>query len=79
MLINKNIFAGLFFIIFILGTGLRIHNINKYDLWFDELSSDLYSAHQAVNTLKSDLLPVYTTHVSHDPHSPLYYFLVYCL
>ncbi len=78
MIINKNICAGLFLTILILGAALRIHNINKYDLWFDELSSDLYSAHQVVNTLKSDPLPVYMTHISHDPHSSLYYFLVYC-
>jgi len=78
MAINKNIFATLLFIIFIFAAGLRIHNINKYDLWFDELSSDIYSVHQAENTLKSEILPVYLSHISHDPHSPLYYFLVYC-
>jgi len=78
MIINKNISVGLFFLIFILGTGLRIHGINKYDLWFDELSSDVYSAHQVVNTLKSDPLPIYISRISHDPHSSLYYFLVYC-
>jgi hypothetical protein len=78
MAINKNIFAALFFIIFIFGAGLRIHNINKYDLWFDELSSDIYSAHQAEDMEKSEILPVYLSRISHDPHSPLYYFLVYC-
>ena len=78
MTINKNISFGLVFIIFILGTGLRIQNINKYDLWFDELSTDRYSAHQISNVVKSGSLPVYMRHIPCDPHSVLYYFLVYC-
>lgn len=77
MIMHKSIGAGFIFAIFVLGIALRIHGINKYDLWFDELSSDMYSAQKVMKMAESNSLPLYMYRISRDCHSSLYYLLVY--
>ncbi len=68
------------FAILITGLVLRLHDIEKYDLWFDEAMSDAYSfelvdeAAQIYNTSRWRCLNEY---IIRDPHSALYGFFVY--
>ncbi|MDD2679652.1 MAG: hypothetical protein PHO03_02455 [Candidatus Omnitrophica bacterium] len=41
MITNKNATAGFIFIILFFGLFLRLYDISKYDLWYDELASTM--------------------------------------
>jgi len=67
-------------IIFLCAFVIRFTNINKYDLWFDELTTDMFSSRflshyaEISNTSTSAIM---MDHMKNDPHSSLYYLSVY--
>lgn len=69
-----------FLLIFVIAVVLRIFGWNSYDLWFDELGSNLYSAEnisrmaELSDVSKSDM---FYQRIKNDPHSAAYYALVY--
>ena len=69
-----------FLLIFSIALILRIFGWNSYDLWFDELGSNLYSVEnisrmaEFSNVSKSE---IFYQRLKNDPHSPAYYVLVY--
>ena len=78
---KKRFKIDLFFIIILISaSALRIYNINKYDLWFDELGSSKYSyqnikkASQIFNLSEKD---IFLSNSKNDPHSTFYYLIVY--
>lgn len=66
--------------LFSLALFLRFYEINKFDFWFDECVSNTYSA-QGLKAMTGvsglPIIPIILNHMKCDPHSPLYYFLVY--
>jgi mannosyltransferase len=66
--------------ILIFALALRLYNLNKYDLWFDELASSSYS-HQNLDGIASyaglSVASVMFERFLNDPHPPLYYLLIY--
>jgi len=79
---NRNIYkkGGIITLfIFVIAFLLRIYNINKYDLWFDELStSEAYFWHmyRSLPHSLARFIGVVLIKLSGEVHSALYYFLV---
>ncbi len=69
-----------FISIFLGALILRIYDINKYDLWFDELASNYYS-YQNVSMLvklgRTSILNVFMQYIACDPSSIFYYLVIY--
>lgn len=68
------------FVILICALILRLYDLNKYDLWFDEQGTDMFALENLVQT--ADLSGVSTSSImfdnmKNDPHSSFYYLLVY--
>jgi len=69
-----------FLVILISSVILRLYDINKYDLWFDEIGSDLFSSSnidRMAALSDTSKLSLMLDKIKNDTHSPLYYFLVY--
>lgn len=72
--------SGAVFFIFLCALLLRLYAINHYDLWFDELGSSMYTSQNLDRLSRLSETSVATlmfNQMKNDPHSPLYYFLVY--
>jgi len=72
--------AVIVFIILVCALGLRLYNINKYDMWFDELMSDLRSYEIITSrALFFNISPLtfFLKGIERDPQPPFYYMLVY--
>ncbi|MCK5014811.1 MAG: glycosyltransferase family 39 protein [Candidatus Omnitrophica bacterium] len=78
--IHKVKFMIAIFLILACALFLRVYNLNKYDLWFDEQGTDMFSSRNLIGA--ADLSGVSTSslmlrNMKNDPHSSLYYLLVY--
>lgn len=68
------------FSILICALMLRLYHLETYDLWFDELGSDTFSAQNLARISKlsgTSPLSLMLDKIKHDPHSPFYYLCVY--
>jgi len=75
---DKKINIAIVAIILLSGILLRVHAINKYDLWYDELISNRYSAEIFNKTMALRGNTFILSRSSYDCHSSfLYYPLVY--
>jgi len=67
-------------IVFACALLLRFYHLNHYDLWFDELSTDSYTSQNISRTTDSSKVAkasVFYGRMKNDPHSSLYYTVVY--
>ena len=67
-------------IVLVCALTLRLYNLNKYDLWFDEQGTDMFASENLVQTADlSGVSPpsLMLTNMKSDPHSSLYYLLIY--
>ena len=67
-------------LIFLLSFALRIYNLNKFDLWFDELGSSSFTAEiirseSKIN--KTSMLSTFSKKLKQDPQPPLYYSIIF--
>ncbi len=58
-------------LILLIGTVLRLYKLDYQSLWIDEIFS------MRVSATNNDLLFIYDFLKNHDPHPPLYYFLIH--
>lgn len=68
------------FVVLACALFLRLYNLNQYDLWFDELGTDMFSSANLTKMAELSKEPVSSLMIDrmkNDPHSPLYYVLVY--
>jgi len=68
------------FVILACAFVLRITHLNHYDLWFDELGAQMYSAPYLTRAadITGDAIPsLALSQMRNDPHSPLYYSFIY--
>lgn len=71
---------SLILIIFFCALILRLFGVFTYDLWFDELGTDLFTfdnIHRMAQLSHLDWTTIFNERMRNDPHSPLYYSLVY--
>lgn len=72
--------ALIILLIIISALAIRLYNLNKYDLWFDEIISNLFS-HQSLErdaAVSGRSIPSLMFEKCHDdPHSSFYYLLIY--
>ena len=68
------------FVVLICALILRLYDLNKYDLWFDEQGTDMFALENLVQTAALSGVPassVMVDNMKNDPHSSLYYLFVY--
>ena len=72
--------ALIILLILISALAIRLYNLNKYDLWFDEIISNLF-AHQNLERDAAvsghSILSLIFERCHDDPHSSFYYLLIY--
>jgi len=67
-------------IVFVCALLVRFYHLNHYDLWFDELGTDTYTSQnlsRMTDASKVSHASVILDRMEYDPHSPLYYTVVY--
>lgn len=67
-------------IIFLFALFFRVYGLHAYDLWFDEVGTDLFAydnIHRMAQLSHVDWTTLFNERVRNDPHSPLYYGVVY--
>lgn len=70
----------LILIIFICALIVRVYGLFSYDLWFDELGTDLFAydnIHRMAQLSHLDWTTIFKDRIYNDPHSPIYYSLIY--
>lgn len=66
--------------VFLLACLLRLWGLFSYDLWFDELGTNLFaypSIHRMADLSHVAWFSIFKTRLANDPHSSLYYQLIY--
>ncbi len=70
----------LYLLILTIGIVLRVFGWNSYDLWFDEIGTNLFSSgriHQMAELSNQAPGEMFVNRIKNDPHSPAYYGLVF--
>jgi len=78
--INKAQTPIVIFVILACSLLLRLYNLNAYDLWFDELGTNMFSSaslSRMTELSNKPLSSIMVDKIKNDPHSPLYYVFVY--
>lgn len=66
--------------IMLMALFLRLNHLNKFDLWFDELATEVFSAQNLnrwTDLAGTEMVSLAADWVKRDPHSPVYYAFIF--
>jgi len=77
---TKNTPTLILCVILLFACVLRFYNLGAYDLWFDELGTEMYTSQNLAKMAalhKTPILSFMLDRMKNDPHSFFYYFVIY--